>query len=112
MNTNQILDALANDINTLTTAQKMQGAGHTTLLSMGIVFAVLIILILVIKLMGKVVGDKKEANKVKETSKTNSERKPVRKVEAEDEDEIVAVITAAVCQALGSDSVKIHIKEK
>lgn len=109
MNSNQILDALANDINTLTTAQKMQGAGQTTLLSMGTVFAVLVILILVIKLMGKAVGDKKETNNVKETSKTSPAKKTVKKVEVEDE--VVAVITAAVCQALGSDSVKIHIKE-
>ena len=111
MNSNQILDALANDINTLTTAQKMQGAGQTTLLSMGTVFAVLVILILVIKLMGKAVVDKKETNNVKETSKTSPAKKTVKKVEVEDEDEVVAVITAAVCQALGSDSVKIHIKE-
>ena len=110
MNTNQLLEALSHNISSLTTGEKMQGAGYTTLLAMGTVFVVLILLILVIKLMGKASGIKKE-DKIKESSKKVPEVAPATKAQVEDEDEIVAVITAAVCQALGSDSVKIHIKK-
>lgn len=77
-------------------------AGKTTLLGMGAVFAVLIIIMLVVQLMGKVFGKEKKAEaKPTEAAPAVTEAAPAEATE--DDEQLAAVITAAISAYLAQE---------
>lgn len=97
MNATELLHHLAENAEALSTSERVSGALMVTLLAMLIVFAVLVILIFAIKIMGSVLGTTPKAE-VKEAPQAQIAEE---EEEAEDEGELVAVISAAVAASLG-----------
>ncbi|MCR5591248.1 MAG: OadG family protein [Lachnospiraceae bacterium] len=105
-------DDLYKTLNSLTTninwtfGEKMEKAGLNTLLGMGTVFIVLIIISVIISLFNliPIIQSKFARNKVdvKAEAVDNTIAQIVEKEEQEDDLEIVAVITAAIAAASGS----------
>jgi sodium pump decarboxylase gamma subunit len=83
-----------------------------TVVSMAVVFVVLILISLTINFLKSVGAEKKEAKK----QAPAKEEKPIQKEAAveetpeEDEEELIAIITAAIANSLGVDIPEINIK--
>ncbi len=78
---------------------KLSAIGTVALMGMGITFLVLLLLWLFIGILGKVVGNKQAKPKVTEMKAPVKEQTPENvstNVQAADDDELVAVITAAI----------------
>lgn len=91
---------------TMTLGEQLMSALGVTLLGMGIVFAVLIGLSFALDLLRVIAGEKpkKETTPSKDLTKKNEEN--LERVETvvenvQDEEELVAVIAAAICAASG-----------
>lgn len=103
MNISQLLNSLKDPQNTLTIGEKLLAGFSVTILSMTVVFIVLVIIAGIISLLqkeNKKIENKVIENKVGETSVT----------ESEDMNELIAVITAAICATTGSNSSDIVVK--
>ncbi len=103
MNVNEILSQMSADISTLSFAEKMFGGSIVTLLSMGIVFVVLVILIGVIKAMDMILNGKAQ--------KEQEEMEYIEEYEEEEEDssELIAVISAAIASSMGVSESSIQV---
>ena len=84
--------------------------GQTTVIGLGIVFGVLIILMIVLVLM-KVIFYK-DPNKQKKAAPAPVETVPAAEVKAAetDEDELIAVLTAAIASSLNTSTYNLRIK--
>lgn len=89
-------------VNSLTTSEKWGLGLKVAGIGILVVFAILVVLILLIKLMGKIM----ERNKAKVQEKTiqATKNEQVTKTVASSDDEISAVITAAIYSILSSES--------
>lgn len=105
MNINEILNQMSADITTLSFAEKMLGGLAVTALSMVIVFAVLVILIGVIKLMDMALNGKANKQEAEEQSEYIEEYEE----EEEDSSELIAVISAAVASSMGVSESSIKV---
>jgi len=104
MNINEILDLMTHDIGALNFGQKMFGGLVVTVLSMAIVFAILILLMGVIKLLEKSMGGAAPKEVAPEAQVVETE------VEyEEDMGELVAVISAAVASSMGVSESSIRV---
>ncbi|MDO5713253.1 MAG: OadG family transporter subunit [Tissierellia bacterium] len=102
MNASALLEKLASGAD-LTTSEKLLGGSVVTVLAMAIVFLILILLIVAIVIMGKVLH--RETPTVAPVTKA-----PIEEVEEEDPYELVAVITAAVSEMMGTSQSNIKVK--
>ena len=82
--------------------------GQTTIIGLAIVFAVLIILMFVLKIMEKIFAPKTE--KKAEIVPPVSVVKQTEIVAAEDDEEIIAVLTAAIAASLNTSTYNLRIK--
>ena len=82
--------------------------GQTTIIGLAIVFAVLVILMFVLKIMEKIFAPKtvKKAEVVAPVSVV----KQAEVVETEDDEEIIAVLTAAIAASLNTSTYNLKIK--
>ncbi|CBH21068.1 Sodium pump decarboxylase, gamma subunit [Acetoanaerobium sticklandii] len=108
MNINEILDQMAHDITALTFGEKMAGGLAVTFLSMLIVFAVLVLLIGVIKSMELLLNSKPKQGINDTVDIVDSTLQEVE-VDSEDSLELVAVITAAIACSMGVSQSKIRV---
>ncbi len=107
MDLTKLLEAMSKDINSLTMAEKMMGCLVVAVLAMGIVFAVLILLQFIIKLMNKMVGEKPK--EIKTVVQSVQETETV--VEESKEGDLVAAISAAVAASLGTSMSNIIVRK-
>ena len=82
--------------------------GQTTIIGLAIVFAVLVILMFVLKIMEKIFAPKTE--KKAEVVAPVSVVKQAEVVETEDDEEIIAVLTAAIAASLNTSTYNLKIK--
>ena len=82
--------------------------GQTTIIGLAIVFAVLVILMFVLKIMEKIFAPKTE--KKAEVVAPVSVVKQAEVVETEDDEEIIAVLTAAIAASLNTSTYNLRIK--
>ena len=82
--------------------------GQTTIIGLAIVFAVLVILMFVLKIMEKIFAPKTE--KKAEVVAPVSVVKQAKVVETEDDEEIIAVLTAAIAASLNTSTYNLRIK--
>ena len=108
MNINEILDQMAHDITALTFGEKMAGGLAVTFLSMLIVFAVLVLLIGVIKSMELLLNSKPKQG-INDTVDIVDATLQEVEVDSEDSLELVAVITAAIACSMGVSQSKIRV---
>ncbi|WXR60647.1 OadG family protein [Peptostreptococcaceae bacterium AGR-M142] len=102
-----LLDKMSTDINSLTRDEKLLGCLVVTLLAMVIVFAVLVLLMFIVKTM------KSFANKPKKEEVVVKAKPVEEEVEEEvktDDKQLVAVITAAIAASLNTSTSKIVVK--
>lgn len=83
-------------------------------LGMGIVFIVLILIMCVLLIMEKIFAPKKKTFKTAEKAET-AQKAPetapkITEVKTNDDSEIIAAITAAICASLNTSSYNIRIK--
>lgn len=104
MNINEILTQMSADISTLSFAEKMLGGLAVTVLSMAIVFAVLVILIGVIKGMDMILNGKAQKEQEDEVEYIEEYEE-----EEEDSSELIAVISAAVASSMGVSESSIKV---
>lgn len=108
MNINEILDQMSHDITALTFGEKMAGGLAVTFLSMLIVFAVLVLLIGVIKSMELLLNSKPKQG-INDTVDIVDATLQEVEVDSEDSLELVAVITAAIACSMGVSQSKIRV---
>lgn len=90
--------------------------GLVTLIGIVIVFAVLIVLMIVLKVMEKIFAPKKTAEQTETQAPTVEEVKQPSVVQTkteaveEDEEELIAVITAAIAASLNTSTYNLKIK--
>lgn len=96
--------------NNLSLGEALAMGGETTVIGLGIVFGVLIILMIVLVLM-KVIFYK-DPNKQKKAAPAPVEAVPAAEVKAAetDEDELIAVLTAAIASSLNTSTYNLRIK--
>lgn len=82
--------------------------GQTTVIGLAIVFAVLVVLMFVLKIMEKIFAPKTE--KKAEVVTPVSVVKQAEPVAAEDDEEIIAVLTAAIAASLNTSTYNLRIK--
>ncbi len=88
----------------VTLLEALSVGGLTTFIGLGIVFGVLVILMVVLYLF-KTIFYKEKSEKVPEVTNT-VEIAPVE----EDEEELIAILTAAVAASLNTSTYNLHIK--
>ncbi len=83
-----------------------------TLVSMLVVFLVLILISIMIGFLKPMGGEKKETKTAAPAKVEKPEEKPVAAAQdaGEDEEELIAIITAAIANSLGVDIPEINIK--
>lgn len=86
----------------------MADAGVITLFSMGIVFATLLLISFVLDLF-KVISVKSQEKQAEKTAAVVEVQAPTAKVE-EDDDELVAVITAALAAHIGKNTDQLIVR--
>ena len=82
--------------------------GQTTVIGLAIVFTVLVVLMFVLKIMEKIFAPKTE--KKAEVVTPVSVVKQAEPVAAEDDEEIIAVLTAAIAASLNTSTYNLRIK--
>ncbi|MDO4720281.1 MAG: OadG family protein [Peptostreptococcaceae bacterium] len=110
MNASELLYVMSQDIGSLTTGEKMFGASIVTLLSMGIVFVVLVVLMAAVKAMNHTIAEK--PRKVSEGNGSEADlpasfSEPVKA--EEDDEEVIAVISAALASAMNKSVAEIRV---
>lgn len=93
---------------TLTLAERMQHAGTGTVIGIATVFAVLGLLLIILFMMQYIFSPKKEK---KAETIVQSASQPVAEVKTDD-NEIIAVITAAVAAMLDTKGIKTNFRIK
>lgn len=110
MNASELLYLMSRDIDSLTTGEKMFGASIVTLLSMGIVFVVLVLLMAAVKAMNYTIAEKPQKVLKENGSEADhpvSFSEPVKA--EEDEGEVIAVISAALASAMNKSVSEIRV---
>lgn len=110
MNASELLYLMSRDIDSLTTGEKMFGASIVTLLSMGIVFVVLVLLMAAVKAMNYTIAEKPQKVLKENGSEADlpvSFSEPVKT--EEDEGEVIAVISAALASAMNKSVSEIRV---
>ena len=116
MNINELFKVLKSGSTDLSLSEKFIGGISIALLSMSIVFMVLIMIALIVKVLQKNKNTKVYINQNKDinTSNNNTYKKheeiQIQNLQDENIEELVAVITGAICLATKKDSNKIVIK--
>lgn len=93
MNISQLLENLKIDAASMPMGERLLAGCATTLLSMVVVFIVLVLIAVIIKIVNVAPEDKK--NKVAEI-KVDGNKEVSEEISTEDNNELVAVITAAI----------------
>lgn len=111
MNASELLYKMSYDISSLGTGDKMFGASIVTLLSMGIVFGVLVLLMISVKALNFTVAGKKSMG-IK--GPVSQETVPLLKSseateEMIDEEELIAVISAAIAASMRKSLSEIRV---
>jgi len=107
MNISQLLEALKDSSVNLTVGEKLLAGFSVTLLSMTVVFIVLVIIAVIISLL------QREKVKPAPVQIVNSEPLNIQEVsnETPDMEELVSVITAAICAATGNSTNNILVRK-
>lgn len=101
-----LLDKMSTDINSLTRDEKLLGCLVVTLLAMVIVFAVLVLLMFIVKTMKSFANKPKKEEVVVKAKPVEEEVEEVKT----DDKQLVAVITAAIAASLNTSTSKIVVK--
>lgn len=110
MNASELLYLMSRDIDSLTTGEKMFGASIVTLLSMGIVFVVLVLLMAAVKAMNYTIAEKPQKVLKENGSEADLPASFSEPVKAEeDEGEVIAVISAALASAMNKSVSEIRV---
>lgn len=105
MSASDILFMMRNDISSLTFGEKMIGASMVTVLSMSIVFLVLLILMGSIKIIRFVFASKETSEALEPNESPHIET--VSSIS--DDNELIAVISAAVAASMGKSASEIRV---
>ena len=110
MNASELLYLMSRDIDSLTTGEKMFGASIVTLLSMGIVFVVLVLLMAAVKAMNYTIAEKPQKVLKENGSEADLPVSFSEPVKAEEDDgEVIAVISAALASAMNKSVSEIRV---
>ena len=93
----------------VTMADALSTGGMTTVVGLGIVFAVLVILMIVLYLF-KLIFYKEPKKLVTKEPEAPKEATEVKSEATEDEDELIAILTAAVAASLNTSTYNLQIK--
>jgi len=99
--------------NTMTLSEAVSQGLQTTVLGMLIIFAALIILMLAINIMKAIFykdPKKSAAKKTTEVQQTPTAAQTPAAVEAQDDEELIAVLTAAIAASLNTSTYNLKIK--
>lgn len=118
MNIADLFQTMATDINSMTMSEKLIGGGIVTLLSMAVVFIILFLLQVSIQVMARGLNPSNKENeglqkaeiKPNITSETKIEKPQNQELKANNDEEICAVIAAAVASSMGVSQSDIRIK--
>lgn len=118
MNIADLFQTMATDINSMTMSEKLIGGGIVTLLSMAVVFIILFLLQISIQVMARGLNPSNKENeglqkseiKPNVTSEIKIEKAENQELEANSDEEICAVIAAAVASSMGVSQSDIRIK--
>lgn len=118
MNIADLFQTMATDINSMTMSEKLIGGGIVTLLSMAVVFIILFLLQISIQVMARGLNPSNKENeglqkpeiKPNVTSEIKIEKPQNQELEANSDEEICAVIAAAVASSMGVSQSDIRIK--
>lgn len=109
----ELIFKIANEAGSMTVGEKFIGGILITLFSMLMVFAVLILLMYVIKILGTTLGGNAKPAKttVEKSQNESSSKENISEVQARDEAEVVAAIIAAVNAVKTGEDSKIIIRQ-
>lgn len=118
MNIADLFQTMATDINSMTMSEKLIGGGIVTLLSMAVVFIILFLLQISIQVMARGLNPSNKENeglqkpeiKPNVTSEIKIEKAENQELKANNDEEICAVIAAAVASSMGVSQSDIRIK--
>lgn len=118
MNIADLFQTMATDIDSMTMSEKLIGGGIVTLLSMAVVFIILFLLQISIQVMARGLNPSNKENeglqkpqvKPNVTSETKIEKAQNQELKANSDEEICAVIAAAVASSMGVSQSDIRIK--
>lgn len=93
----------------LSMAEKLGGAGITTLMGMGVTFVILLLLWLFLAIMARIMSHKKKEEVPAAAAATPSEAAAPAAVE--DDKVLIAVITAAIAEAEGKSASQLVVRK-
>ncbi len=94
----------------ITMSEALGMGGETVVIGLGIVFAVLAILMIVLYIFGVIFNKKPKADPTPQKAEEAPVMQAAEAVQEEDEDELIAVLTAAVAASLGTSTYNLRIK--